>query len=96
MLGRSVNVLGSLMIWWTTDAVQMVLRSDRKSYRDRRPTYGQCRKPRSVPRRPAVMLRGGRRCAPRLTTKPAMYRMGGKLLVHPALRPQIERLLNTQ
>lgn len=30
MLGKPINLLGSTMIWWTTSAVEMVPRSDRK------------------------------------------------------------------
>lgn len=98
MLGRPIYVLGSMMVWWTDAAVQMVPRSDRKEYRSRRPEYRRAHRKMATtgwPRHVAV-IRSSRRCAPRLTAKPAIYRMGGKLLVHPAMRAEFERHFGPQ
>lgn len=93
MLGRPINVLGSMMVWWTDAAVEMAPRSDRKNYRGNRPDYRRAHRKVATPGWPrlCVILRSSRRCAPRLMAKPAIYRMGGKLLVHPAMRAEFER-----
>ncbi len=97
MLGKPINLLGSTMIWWSMSAVEMVPRSDRKQYRAKRPDYGQHRKRAIVgmPRR-VTIIRSSRRCAPRLTAKPAIYRMRDKLLVHPAFRAKFEHHFSEQ
>lgn len=98
MFDRPINVFGSMMVWWTDAAVEMVPRSDRKTYRARRPDYrGAHRKMATTgwPRHVAN-IRSSRRCVPRLIAKPAIYRMGGKLLVHPAMRAEFERHFGLQ
>lgn len=98
MFGRNINVLGSMMIWWTDSAVEMVPRSDRKQYRSRRPDYRRTHRKMATtgwPRSCAI-IRSSRRCGPRLMAKPAIYRMGGKLLVHPAMRAEFERHFGAQ
>lgn len=95
MLGNTLNILGSTMIWWSDAACTLVPRSDRKQYRARRPTYGLHRKRAiaGIPRRVAV-IRSSRRCAPRLVAKPGIFKMGNKLIVHPALKAQLMHHFN--
>lgn len=93
-IGGAVNVLGSMMIWYTDAACELVPRSDRRAYRAKRPIYGKHRK-RSfsgLPRQVAIIW-SSRRCAPRLRAKPAMLMWGNKLLVHPAMKAELEHHL---
>jgi len=91
--GKAVNILGSVMIWKTDMAVEMVPRSDRKSYRDFRPDYRRAHRIMPISSRPRwlAILRSSRRCGPRLRAKPAAYMMNGKLLCHPAIYDTVLR-----
>lgn len=80
-------MFGGLDVIYSATACTIVPRSDRKTLRAKRPTYGKHRKRAfsGLPRKVAV-IRSSRRCAPRVWAKPGAFRMGNRLIVHPALR----------
>lgn len=89
-----------LQIIFDPNVMTLVPRSDRMTYRARRPKYGVRRK--KSPKRPqkAFVARAwlcrGRRCAPRLIAKPAMFMMGNRLIAHPSMRSEIERIIGNK
>lgn len=93
-----MNILGSLMIWKTTDAVMRVPRSDRKQLRARRPDYRRAHRKMATtgwPRNVAI-IRSSRRCAPRFKLEPAAYMFAGKLICHPAIYDQVVKQFNSK
>jgi hypothetical protein len=85
-----------LQIVFDVKVMRLVPRSDRKVYKAVRPKYGARRK-RPLKRmqrtfQGCAWLWRGRRCAPRLIAKPAMFVIGNTLVAHPAMRTEIERV----
>ncbi len=91
-------MFGGITVRFDPSVMRLSPRSDRKTYRGARPKYGSRRKRPAKVSLCSFQTRAfrwrGRRCAPRLIAKPAMFMLGSTLIAHPAMRPEIERLLS--